>query len=231
MSDTQKMISECEKSIIYYTKHLKGLRKQIGFVEEAKRYLKDFDANTDLTEIVEIENLTNFNGYLTISNLDLAVNFKNLLLSNTEWEKIFFAKNTYLIIHETLLKLSPQKKNNFLEKSIKKDFPKLLKDVNHLTDEIDKFKKTPEYKILEKVRHYTAGHIVESLKRYYDILKDLKEDETLENIRKFMRITDKALNLSKEYSILSNKRTLENGKVVEEKFRESLIRLNKFLEK
>jgi hypothetical protein len=98
-------------------------------------------------------------------------------------------------------------------------------------NEIIEFKNTSEYKKIIKVRHHTAGHIVDSLKRYYDTVKGLNGELAGKNIATFIKISNKALNLTKDYAILANDKSLEQGKDIQKKFKESLEKLNKLLKK
>ncbi|MFD0975412.1 hypothetical protein [Salinimicrobium gaetbulicola] len=231
MSNFNKLLIECEKSIDFHTNHLNYLRQQVGLLEEAKRLIKKANPKTDFEDFDEIENLNNYNGYLTISTLDLAVNLKHLILAKTDWEKVFFIKNSYLIIHETLNRLKPSKNDFLIEKSITKDYPSLSKNLKELIEDIDKFKTSSEYKKIEKTRHHTAGHITDSLKRYYDRISDLDGEIAAKNIIEFMKISRKALDLTKDYAILANDRSVEKNKKIEKSFVETLERLKKLIKK
>ncbi|WP_031428891.1 hypothetical protein [Flavimarina sp. Hel_I_48] len=150
MNKLEELVIECDESIIFYTRHLERMRKQISLIEKSKRVIKNCNSNADLAEFIEIENLNNYNGYLTISTLDLAVNLKNLISAKTDWEKIFFIKNSYLLIHETLNKLKPPQNKNFLEKSIKESYKSLVEEFEELMQEIICFKNTSEYKKIKR---------------------------------------------------------------------------------
>ena len=90
MDKLKKLSIQCDESIKFHTKHLDMLREHISVIESSKRTLKDFDSNSDLSLFIEMENLNN---YISISTLDLSVNLKNLILAETDWERISSIKN------------------------------------------------------------------------------------------------------------------------------------------
>ena len=79
--------------------------------------------------------------------------------------------------------------------------------------------------------NYTAGHIVESLKKYYDTIKSLDTTVSGDNINNFMKISKKALNLTKDYTILSNYKIYQENKEIQIKLKKSMDNLNEFLKR
>ncbi len=231
MTGIDSLFLQCNKNIVFYTKHLDRLRRNIAYQEKAKKLFLKLNINDDILEFTELEHLNNYNGYLTISMLDLSVNLKNLILAKTDWEKIFFIKNSYLIIHETLNKLKPSKSKNFIEESIKNLYPSLKDRFTELMSEVDAFKKRPEYKKIEDTRHYTAGHIEKSLKKYYDTILDLDGETAGQNIKEFLKITGKALNLTKDYAALAHETQLKKSKETEAKVASALEKIKSLTEK
>ncbi len=205
MTGKENLFLQCEKNIAFYTRHLDGLRKNIAFQEKAKKLLMGHDPKVDISEFSEMEKLNDYNGYLAISTLDLSVNLKNLILAKTDWEKIFFIKNSYLIIHETLQKLKPSDSKNDIEDTIKNNYPSLTEDLAKLMEEIEEYRIKPYYIKIIKTRHNTAGHINKSLKIYYDTILDLDGEMAGQHIKEFLNVTTKALHITADYAVLANK--------------------------
>ena len=217
MNGFDKLVIECEKNINLYTTHLDYLRRQIEAIEKAKRIVKNTDSNSDLTPFLELENLNNYSGYLTVSTLDLSVNLKNLINAKTDWERIFFIKNAYLTIHETLKNLKPSPNKDFLKDSIKNNYPSLSSDYEELMKDIADYKNNEEYKRIELTRHHTAGHIIENLKIYYDRVKELNGEVAGRKIAEFLIISRKTLNLINSYTLMANERSLKENQELKDK--------------
>ncbi|WP_313385208.1 hypothetical protein [Chishuiella sp.] len=206
MTGYDRLLKECEKNLDFYTNHLSNLRKNIELQEKAISILIKLDPKTELTDLNEIEKFNNYNGYITIALLDLSVNLKNLIIAKTDWEKAFFIKNSFLIIHETTKKLKPFKGKSFIEKSIENNYQELMDNLTDLYREIDYFRNNPSYNKISTTRHRIAGHIEDSLKIYFDTVKNLNGEEAGKLISEFLKILIKALNLTNELAILANKK-------------------------
>ncbi|MBS1573040.1 MAG: hypothetical protein JST62_11645 [Bacteroidetes bacterium] len=229
MNDFDKLIDECNKNIVFYTNHLESLRKNIALQEEAKKLLNAIGPKQDYADFTEMEQFNNYNGYITISTLDLSVNLLNLIKAKTDWEKIFFIKNSYLIIHETIIKLKPSKEKSQIQTIIKGCYPELEKGLENLFQDIEKFKSSVDYKKIENTRHYTAGHIEKSLKRYFDTVQKLDGEEAASFISEFLKILNKALFLTRDYAALANKNQKEKSKEVDDKFNDLLNKIQSFI--
>ncbi|MCC9043300.1 hypothetical protein LNQ81_11520 [Myroides sp. M-43] len=223
MTGYDRLFEECENSIDFYTNHLISLRKNIVLQEKAITMLLRLNPETDLSDFNELEKFNNYNGYITIAMLDLAVNLKNLIKSKTEWEKAFFIKNSFLIIHETTKKLKPFKGKSFVQITVENKYKELNDVLKNLYNEIDDFRNAPTYNKISKTRHSIAGHIEESLKSYYDTVKELDGEEAGNLISKFMNILNKALNLTTDLAIAANNKQKEKNESVNS---EILLKLN-----
>lgn len=214
MTGFERLFDQCEKSLDFYTNHLTNLRKNIEMQEKGIDILLKIDPNLDLLDFNEIEKFNNYNGYITIAMLDLAVNLKNLINSKTDWEKAFFIKNSFLIIHETTKNLKPFKGKSFVQKTIENKYQELNDDLKHLLKDIDDFRNAPTYNKISTTRHNIAGHIEDSLKIYYDTVKKLDGEEAGNIISQFMKILNKALNLTKDYAIIANNKQKEKSTLI-----------------
>src|SRR5215213_11465084 len=98
----KNLIEEANKCIPFYTAHLETLRKIIDAQTKATEFFIQIDPQTGLEDFNEIERMNKFNTLLTISLLDLIVVCKNMCLAETDWERIHFIKQGYLVIYETI---------------------------------------------------------------------------------------------------------------------------------
>lgn len=179
-----------------------------------------------------MELFNNYNGYITIAILDLSVNLKNLIVAKTDWERIFFIKNSYLIIHETIIRLNPpDEKKSAIQMTIESGYPDLQESYNELLSDLDTFKTSPDYKKIELTRHYTAGHIEKSLKRYYDTVQKLDGEEAANFISLFLKILNKALFLTRDYAVLANKIQQDKTKDLDEKLSTLLEKIKSLIDK
>ncbi len=205
MGGFEKLISECDTSIAFYTAHLTNLRQLNALIEQTKQLFIKLNPKTDFADFKELECFNNFNGYITIASLELAVNCKNLCIATTDWEKIFFIKNSFLVIHETINKLKPSKGSTFVQQTIEKKYPILKERFNKVLELIDYFKANIDYKKIENTRHYAAGHIEKSLNLYYDTIFALDGEEAAQIILRFLNILSEMNIIITDYATFSRK--------------------------
>lgn len=206
MEGLEKLIEECDKNFEFHTNHLQELRESIANLDEAKFKLQSVDPKMDFSSFAEAEHFTNYSGYVTITILELSVDLKNLILAKSDWECVFFIKNAYLIIHESIRKISPTENKSFIQLTIEKKYPSLKSQFLEIISSIDNFKSTVDYKKIEDTRHHTAGHIEKSLKKYYDTILKLNVNEAGQYISDYLRLLDKVLIICKDYAILAKER-------------------------
>lgn len=232
MDGFKKLLYQCDKNIDFYTKHLENLRQNITLQEEAKRLLNRMPFKQDYTDFKEMALFNNYNGYITIATLDLSVNLKNLVVAKTDWEKIFFIKNSYLIIHETIIRLNPaDEKKSAIQMIIESSYPDLKESFKELLNDLVTFKNALDYKKIENTRHYTAGHIEKSLKRYYDTVQKLDGEEAANFISQFLKILNKALFLTRDYAVLANKIQQDKSKDLDKNLSTLLEKIQRLINK
>ena len=231
MTGFDRLFDECEKSLEFYTNHLSNLRKNIEVQEKATTMLLELDPKTDLSDFNEMEKFNNYNGYVTIAMLDLAVNLKNLINSKTDWEKAFFIKNSFLIVHETTKKLKPFKGKSLIQETIEIKYQELNDDLKDLFKDIDNFRNAPAYNKIATTRHNIAGHVEDSLKLYYDTVKELDGEEAGKLISEFMKILNKALNLTKEFAIKANNKQKEKSQIIDSEILAKLKEMQNLIKK
>ena len=203
-SDSYKnLIEEANKSIPFYTTHLETLRKIIDVQAKATEYLLRIESKTDIEEFKEIEWMNKFNALLTISLLDLMVVCKNLCLAKTAWEKIYFIKQGYLVIYETIN--TYHKHSSELRNTIETKYTSLTATFDAISKDLKQFKKIHNYeKVIGVIRNKVAGHINEDFVFYYDIIAKLDGEKVSLTISHFIEILSQLLKLSKSLAAHAN---------------------------
>ncbi|CAH0213515.1 hypothetical protein [Chryseobacterium sp. Bi04] len=166
-------IKESDESINYFSNFLTHLRFMKSLYSEISVF---FTTNTEKQNLHDFYILNDISSLITICHLDLVTNSKNLYLAKSNWEKIFFVKNTFLVIYETIN--SFHKHGKFLnEKSkLNESISSVFSKVN--TDLKD-FKKKYKYDThINKIRNTISGHINDNFEEYYDEIINFDAEKT-----------------------------------------------------
>lgn len=176
-------IQESDESINYFSNfltHLRFMKKlycdisDIYITTEEKKELNDFYTLNDISSLI------------TICHLDLVTNSKNLYLAKSDWEKIFFIKNIFLVIYETIN--SYHKHGKFLNgKSLINSLTsnEFLKITSVLKD----FKRKYKYDThINRIRNKISGHINDNFEEYYDEIINFNGEETALMVIDFIMI-------------------------------------------
>lgn len=167
MNGIEKLIRECDQNISFYSQEIKFLK----------------------TAQINGEDNISIRALITISLLDLSVILKNICLANTDWERIFFSKHGYLIIHETIVRLRPYNSVPDIKQKIDCKYPHLKSEYESVQNRIEEFKAQPIYKEkIVKSRNYIAAHIDKRFKKYYETAFNSDCDETAVSILHFLEI-------------------------------------------
>lgn len=115
---------------------------------------------------------------LTIANSDLTISLKNLYLVKNDSEKLFFVKNIFLTIHETIV--SYQANGKFIN-NLCQTYDATKDEYKIVTDNLRKFKKDHDYeRYIIPMRNSISAHI--DIDSFYD--------ETIQiDIDKILKIT------------------------------------------
>ncbi|MDY3548960.1 hypothetical protein PG291_10130 [Riemerella anatipestifer] len=169
---SHNLIQESNESIEYFSNYLSHMRlmKKI-YSEISQEYSKDDEEN-----IKDFFTLNDISSLITICHLDLITNSKNLYLAESDWEKIFFIKNTFLVIYETIN--SFHKHGKFLNSKSKQN--KITEELHTKANEMLKaFKKDFKYDShINKIRNKISGHINENFEEYYDEIIKFDAEKT-----------------------------------------------------
>ena len=222
--------SEIDEYIRLYTSHLAYLRKTIELSEKAMEIFDSGIPNNDNSHFLEIKAMHSFNALLTIALLDLYVISKRLLVSHTNWEKLFFIKQGYLIIYETIKTYG--KYSQQINNLVKLKYRTLQVTYADISTNLKKFIK--EYgSDIKRVRHIIAGHIEGNFASYYDTAMSIKGETELKAITSFISIVNAMWNLSFEIEQISSQEAMKEleregmGKSIEEYHININLKLNK----
>ena len=175
MENLDSAIQSINKSIISYGLELDRYITMKQDYKLIKEFIQKGDSLLENTE--DMEFLLDVNTGVVIALLDLAVIFKNLVKTESKWEKIYFVKQTYLSIYESLKTFSSfQKKLKGVFDSDATEGPQFLIVLKNLRD----FKKKYGYDThLALIRNKAAGHIDNDFVIYHQLVSSLEKDKAL----------------------------------------------------
>lgn len=226
----RNLIEEADKCIPLYTAHLEILRKIMHTQTEAIEFLVQIDAKTDIEDFDEIERMNKFNALLTISLLDLMVVCKNMCLVETDWERIHFIKQGYLVIYETIN--TYHKYSSELRKIISTKYCGFTKNFDIINKDLKQFKKIHDYEnVIGVIRNKVAGHIDEDFVLYYDIIVKLDGEKVALIISHFIKILTELLSLSKELAAHANAVLQQRNELLKQSIQDKLEKINELFSK
>jgi hypothetical protein len=195
----EKLVQACDENIVFYAKHLENLKKYLLVIDNTNTFLDANFPEAKREDFIEAEQLINLHGFLAILFLDLSVVLKNTYLSKTSWEKNFFIKNGYLLIHEACEKLDPRKGEPYIKQQIFANHKNLKESYEGAVTNIKEFKNRPIYNEIEEVRHKIAGHRDKKLKKHITLIESLNDKEAFLAINDFIQILNEFLKITAEY--------------------------------
>jgi hypothetical protein len=186
-----------------YSKYLAVLRLIIDTSQKAATDFNKIIPQNDDSSFKEIINLHSFSSLVTISLLDLLVISKHLQHSKNDWEKVYFLKQSLLIIYETINTYNDH--NKILNDYCVIKFSILKSDYLEIQNELKDFKKKFSYDTkIKGIRNNIAGHIEKDFLKYYDTLLILKDMNGLDTITYFINILKKFEELYRRLVFLLN---------------------------
>ncbi|HCN51345.1 MAG TPA: hypothetical protein DIT10_20035, partial [Chryseobacterium sp.] len=135
-----------------------------------------YTTSAEKKELNDFYTLNDISSLITICHLDLVTNSKNLYLAKSDWEKIFFIKNIFLVIYETIN--SYHKHGKFLnEKSLINTLTS--NEFSKVSSALKDFKKKYKYDThINRIRNKISGHINDNFEEYYDEIISFNGEET-----------------------------------------------------
>ncbi len=183
---------KCDESILYFSDFLSHLRYMKNFnIEISSFFITDYD----LQNLRDFNSLNDMSSLITICNLDLITCSKNLYIAKTDWEKIFFIKNIFLTIRETL-KTYDSLSNFLKEKSNMND--SIFTKFSTVSKMLKNFRKTHNYeREIIKIRNNISGHI-KDFDNYYDEIKNFDGEKTALIALDFLKVIENIQSLLSE---------------------------------
>jgi hypothetical protein len=213
-------LEQINSNLEFYTEQLIKLR---GLTEK----IDILDPDLEMSELKEIKLLNDFNAILIISILDTIEIQKGILTAVTKWDKIYFAKNTYLTIYETINSLG--KINSFIFKLINENYPQHKVNYGKIKKDLRTFKSIYSFDgKIYNIRNKVAGHIEPNLKKYFDIIDNINGDEAIKVSFDFYLILNKFSNLCTDIAVEANNNTNQKFNFVHD---ETIAKLNGIIKK
>jgi hypothetical protein len=209
----EKLIKEANESIPLYTTLLDTLKQIIDTQNRTINHLAQIDPDIELEVFKENEQINKFNALITISVLNLLVVCKNLCLATSEWEKIYFTKQGYLVMYETIK--TYYKYRSQLQKIIETKHASFKGTFKSINDDLKQFKKKHDYdNLIGLIRNKVAGHIDEDFVLYYNTIAKLDGEKVGLTISHFIQVIAQLQNLSKDLSSNTNHALEVEGKTL-----------------
>lgn len=226
----KKLIDAANESIPFYTTFLETLGKLLEVQNNTIGYLLKIDPTVDLEVFNEIEQMNKFNSLITISLLDIMVICKNLCLAETTWERIYFVKQGYLIIYETIN--TYHKHNRSLQNIVSAKYPMYKTTLESINKDLRQFKKTHDYEnVIGQIRNKVAGHIDEDFVLYYNTIKSLNGEQIGQTISHFIPILNRLQDLLKDLVSQANMEMKNKGESINKRFTEQIKHLEELFSK
>lgn len=179
-----KLYNAATENLEFYTRHLDNINRWKNQLEKINLISPTTFQKEDY---IRLHTQLAINGLLTISVLDLSIITREIIIAKHVWERLFYAKHGYLVIYETIQTYN--KHNKFLSVIANKLIPELEDDFKKIADQIKKFKKDFKYgSEIREIRNYTAGHIENDFTKYYDTLRKINVQRTVETMKTFILI-------------------------------------------
>lgn len=191
--------NEAEETVIFFTNHLDKLRKFKNVSKITQDFISKLAIEVELEDLTSIDELIDLSALITISQLDLITANKALFFSTSDWEKIYFIKNIYLTIYESLKTYKKYEKFLF---DITSNSPKLKLKLDEIASEIKEFRRNYKYSThIDFIRNNISGHINKDFELYYDTIIDFNGDDAAKMCVNFFKIIQELQNFSTDILI------------------------------
>ncbi len=197
MTKKEILNEESNKSIDFFSNHLEQLRKQRISISSLIEKLSLESKKVNLTNFENLNVFLKLSSLVTISHLDLIVAIKQMNIVESAWEKIFFIKNIYLTIHETLITYKSYQKFLF-DFSVSRS-PELRNELNLVKNHLKDFRKKYDESEINEIRNKVSGHICEDFDLYYDTIVKFDGEHSTQMCIDFLKVIQSFQNLSNSF--------------------------------
>jgi hypothetical protein len=223
-------VAELEDLLPYYTEHLNTLTLFFGQIQNIRRFLKSNNFTEQDKEFEEMEAQLHFNLLLTIGLLDLIVISKNILSAKHVWEEIYYLRQSYLTIYETLKTYQDHSKSI---RSLANKNSKNSKDLfDTITSQIKEFKKAYSYNsTIADIRNYTIGHIDSDCIKFFDKISSLNTEKAIDATITFASLLIKMQELSKNIASEANQEVKKKTSEINMSINSYVIKISELFDK
>lgn len=192
---------------LYFDKNFEEQEQTLTLIAESIKHSR-------LNQLHTSEFIWNLAGFINLVSFDFKMIFRDLLLSNIEWEKKLYSRQVYLLIYESIddiLILCGQKMKHAIKDFKNKEI--LLDELKSTIGKLNSFKKEHEQSFKD-IRNKAIAH------REHDVLEQLKTIITINWIDSIVLFTkyDEILNelgsfvgklINESYDELSNSEVIQ----------------------
>lgn len=224
-SANEKLSKLAAELLPVYTEQLDTLWQYSQLQDKATVDLEKITPGFDRKEFIELEELNEIAALTTISLSDILIIATGLTGAKTTWEKIYFIKQGYLTLFETVksYRNTNQKKLEILIRDQYSDlFPEFASIREQVNDLAARYKFEPDIRLM---RNTIAGH-VEKFKDYYQMASTLDGELLGQALTEFIPILHALQLLLYRVIKKSNEQIAHRWKEVEEKMKEITAFLN-----
>ncbi len=199
--ELEKSIRECEVSL------RETFAQNYHTQQQTLELFKMTTEHCDLNNFTENKLIWNFASYINIVSFDLKIIGENLFLSTNEWGKRYFARQSAIVIYESLndiFELSGKEFRNILSRF--SNATELKTEIKQLTTELNEYKQK-YFEQLKTIRNNCAAHRDKDCIEQLKIITSLNWSESVETLTVFDKILmkygvfmQKVINISLEES-------------------------------
>ncbi|WRQ32046.1 hypothetical protein U5907_05545 [Bacteroidales bacterium MB20-C3-3] len=163
------------EKLLKHKPHTQDIKRQIAEVnsirEEYKAKRLAFEENALIW---------NISGYITLISIDIKKIQKGLYSATSEWDKRFFARQSYLIMYD-----APNQIIRQIKKLIeRKGYKSFYTDLTKAQKDLEKFVRE-NWEYINVVRNNTAGHKDEKVIKQLNVIENIEWAVTIETTNQF----------------------------------------------
>lgn len=220
---SHNLVTESDQSIAFFSDFLSHLRFMKSLYNDISNQFENDEEKKVITNFYKLNDISSL---ITICHLDLITNSKHLYLAKSDWEKIFFIKNIFLVIYETINSLHKHQQFLYVHSQ---QFEITLELHITASNSLKEFKKNYKYDShINKIRNNISGHINENFEEYYDEIISFNGETTALMAFSFLKVIENFQNL---FNKLINTIEIDTSKLSSEKIVELQRRLDNLVKK
>lgn len=182
-----KLKELAEEMLPTYTEQLDTLWQLSNIQHKSIEDLEKLNPGFDRKEFTEMDQLNEIAALTTISLSDILVIAKALSGAKTDWEKLYFTKQAYLTLFETIKSYRTGNQSR-LQQLIQSNYAEHFSDFATIREKLNAFALKYKYEgEMRTIRNTIAGH-VESFREYYNVATTLNGQSLGDALAEFIPI-------------------------------------------